>query len=348
VEPLDISQKAVTVNWVYVKKAKVGLNYFLKRSRLPAGQIIGFTIEPTNICNLRCVYCPQSDHDNHFINGRGFMSFDTYKKVLDNLLEDFTPAYVSLHRDGEPMLNKELNKFIQYTVSKNLKAIMSSNCTLLTEGKAEALLASGLSLIKTDFCADKKMYEELRAGGNWDSTYQGMLNILSLARKMKKTFQLNITDISTHGVSEEIAVENTAVLRKLFADFEDDVVINRVHFHNALEESVQSMSRRGGNSRQYTLCHHPWVHIVVDYNGNVVPCCRDLRSEYMCGNLLDNKMCSIWNDKPFLAIRTALKNKKPEEINICGKCDLPYAGSYSGSGFASRIKNLFLSKMWKR
>jgi radical SAM protein with 4Fe4S-binding SPASM domain len=276
------------------------------------------------------------------------MSFETYKKVLDNLLNDFAPMYVSLHRDGEPMLNKELNQFIQYTVSKNLKAIMSSNCTLLTEERAQELLESGLSLIKTDFCADKKSFEELRVGAKWDSTYQGMLNILSLARKMKKPFQLNITDLSTHGVSEADAMEKTASLRGLFADFDDDVVINRVHFHNALEESVQSMGQGQDNSGSYTLCHHPWVHIVVDYNGNVVPCCRDLRSEYICGNLLDHKMSLIWNDKPFLTLRTALKARKPEEINICGKCDLPYAGSYSGSGFASKMKNLFMSKMWKR
>lgn len=336
------------MNWRYLRKAGVGLNYFLRRTRLPAGQIIGFTIEPTNICNLRCVYCPQSDHDNHFINGRGFMSFETYKSVLDNLLADFTPLYVSLHRDGEPMLNKELNKFIQYTVSKNVKAIMSSNCTLLTEDRAEALLDSGLSLIKTDFCADKKTFEELRVGANWDDTYRGMLGILSLARKMHKPFQLNMTDISTHGVPEEDARRRTASLRKLFAEFEDDVLVTRVHFHNALEESVQSMSRREVTAGRYTLCHHPWVHIVVDFKGNVVPCCRDLRSEYMCGNLLDDKMKFIWNDRPFLAIRTALKARKPEDIIICSKCDLPYSGSYSGSNFSSRMKNLFLSKMWKR
>jgi radical SAM protein with 4Fe4S-binding SPASM domain len=336
------------MNWGYLRKAGVGWNYFLKRTRLPAGHVICFTVEPTNICNLRCVYCPQSDQDNHFINGKGYMSFETYKHVLDNLLADFSPMYVSLHRDGEPMLNKELNQFIRYTVSKNLKAIMSSNCTLLTEDRAEALLDSGLSLIKTDFCADKKAFEELRIGAKWDSTYQGMLGILALARKMNKPFQMNITDISTHGVHEEQAREKTTSLRKLFVDFEDDVVITRVHFHNALEESVRPMSKGKGAPGRYTLCHHPWVHIVVDFKGNVVPCCRDLRSEYMCGNLLEDKMKSIWNDRPFLAVRTALKNRRPQEINICAKCDLPYAGSYSGSGFASRVKNVFLSKMWKR
>lgn len=336
------------MNWGYLRKAGVGLNYFLKRTRLPAGHIVGFTIEPTNICNLRCVYCPQSDHDNHFINGRGYMSFETYRRVLDNLLADFSPLFVSLHRDGEPMLNKELNQFIRYTVSKNVKAIMSSNCTLLTEERSEALLDSGLSLIKTDFCADKKTYEDLRVGAKWEDTCRGMLGILELARKKNKPFQMNMTDISTHGVTEEAALARTDALRKLFADYEEDVVVTRVHFHNALEESVRSMSEGESSSGRYTLCHHPWVHIVVDFKGNVVPCCRDLRSEYVCGNLLENDMKFIWNDGPFLAVRTALKNRRPQEINICAKCDLPYAGSYSGAGFGSRMKNVLLSKMWKR
>jgi radical SAM protein with 4Fe4S-binding SPASM domain len=336
------------MNWSYINKASVGWNYLLKRTALPAGHVIGFTIEPTNICNLRCVYCPQSDEANHFINGKGFMAFETYKKVLDNLLDDFRPAFVSLHRDVEPMLNRDLDSFVEYTVSKGIKTIMSSNCTLLSPERASRLLECGMSLIKTDFCADKRLYEELRVGANWEKTYEGMLTILSLARDTKKPFQLNITDLSTHGVPEAVARKNMAALAGLFADYKTSVLVTRVHFHNALDESVRAMSRKNERADQYTLCHHPWVHIVVDFKGNVVPCCRDLRSEYPCGNLLEKSMRLIWNDRPFLELRTALKNRTPQDIGICGKCDLPYAGSYSGFRFTAKMKNLLFSRMWRR
>ena len=40
----------------YLKYARVGWNYLRKKTKLPAGRILGVTIEPTNICNLSCVY----------------------------------------------------------------------------------------------------------------------------------------------------------------------------------------------------------------------------------------------------------------------------------------------------
>ncbi|NIM20743.1 MAG: radical SAM protein [Candidatus Latescibacteria bacterium] len=338
------------MNLGYVKYARVGLSYLLKSTELPAGRTLGITVEPTNICNLRCIYCPQSDEKNHFINGRGFMKYETYKVILDNILSDFTPRFVSLHRDGEPLLNKELDKFIEYTVLRGIHTGVSSNCTMLDPERARRLLDAGLGFIKTDFCADEYLFEKLRVGGNWKATYEGMTTILEEAKESDIRFQMNITDLSTHEVADETARTNMEKLRELFSKFEKSVSISKVHFHNALDESIEIMTKDDykKNHRTYTLCHHPWVHIVVDFRGNVVPCCRDLRSEYICGNLLKTTMKEIWNNDRFIRLRRALAERKPEEINICAKCDLPYRGSYSGKNAVSKISNILFSRTWKR
>ena len=334
------------VNIGYFKYASVGINFLLKRTKLPPGRLISFTIETTNICNLKCVYCPQSDTENHFINGKGTMSIETFKAVLDNILEDFTPKFVSLHRDGEPLLNKTLEECIEYTRSKGIKTGISSNCLLIPQKRAESLIEAGLAFIKTDFCADKKTYEELRTGGKWEKAYEGMKNLLCEARSRGRNFQLTITDLSTYDVTREQAAGNMRELGALFADFEEYISVMPVRFHNALDESKERIS--GPASGGYTLCHHPWVHIVVDFQGNVVPCCRDLRSEYVCGNLLEAPMREIWNNERFCRLRRALVDKRPSEINICSKCDLPYRGSYSGKSFISRVRNLLFAKIWRR
>ncbi len=338
------------MNLGYLKYAGIGVNYLLKRTRLPAGRILGFTIEPTNICNLSCIYCPQSDKENHFINGKGFMKFETYRQILDNILTDFAPRFVSLHRDGEPLLNRELERFIEYTVSKGIRTGMSSNCTMLPGERVESLLDAGLSFIKTDFCAGKELYEKLRVGGEWEAVYEGMVKILSRARERGLDFQMNITDISTHGASDETARSNMLKIKELFRDFKENVSVLRVYFHNALGESKEIMTcgDSGDYKKRYTLCHHPWVHVVVDFRGNVVPCCRDLRSEYICGNLLQDSMKDVWNSGRFVAIRKALADGAPERINICSKCDLPYRGSYAGRSFLSKASNILFSSIWKR
>jgi radical SAM protein with 4Fe4S-binding SPASM domain len=334
------------LNVGYLKYASVGINFLLKRTKLPPGKLIGLTVETTNICNFKCVYCPQSEPENHFINGKGTMSLETFRAVLDNILEDFSPKFVSLHRDGEPLVNKNLEEYIVYTRSKGLKAGISSNCSLLPQERARRLIESGLAFVKTDFCADPETYEKLRVGGRWNKTYDGMLNLLSEARRRGEYFQLTITDISTYELPPEQATVNMKKLGELFSDYEEYVGVMPVRFHNALDESVERMS--GPESESYWLCHHPWVHITVDFKGDVVPCCRDLRSEYVCGSLLETPMHEIWNNEPFLKLRRALITKNPQKINICGKCDLPYRGSYSGKSFISRLHNLLFARIWRR
>jgi radical SAM protein with 4Fe4S-binding SPASM domain len=334
------------VNIGYLKYVGLGTEFLLRRTRLRSRGVISLTIETTNICNFRCVYCPQSDPQNHFVNGKGTMSLDDFKVVLDNILLDFTPRFVSLHRDGEPLVNSRLEEYIGYATSRGLKVGMSSNCSLLRQERVERLIESGLAFVKTDFCADKDVYERLRVGGKWEQAFDGIVRLMTEARKKRRPFQMTMTDISTDRLPPQLAAVQMEKLRSLFADFGESVIVMPVHFHNALDESAERMG--GARGKRYTLCHHPWVHITVDFRGNVVPCCRDLRSEYVCGNLLKEPMREIWNNRRFQALRRALAEETPGEIDICGKCDLPYRGSYAGASFTGKARNLLFAKIWGR
>ena len=59
-------------------------------------------------------------------------------------------------------------------------------------------------------------------------------------------------------------------------------------------------------------------------------------------------MREIWNNERFLAIREALVEKKPYDIGICAKCDLPHSGSYAGRNFSDKARNLLFGRMWNR
>ena len=55
------------------KHWKTGLSYSLRLSKVLDGPI-NVHIEITNICNFKCIYCPQSNPDSHFeILGKGKM-----------------------------------------------------------------------------------------------------------------------------------------------------------------------------------------------------------------------------------------------------------------------------------
>ena len=162
-------------------------------------------------------------------------------------------------------------------------------------------------------------------------------------------FRLVIKDMATHGVPTKDAKLLMERTRGLFADWADRVTVMPVYFHNALGESLVNLSN-GPQPRertQYTLCQ-PWVNFTIDFHGRVVGCCRDLRSEYVLGNLLEQSADAIWNGDRMVNLRRALTDKRPQDIGICKACDVPWQGSYSGRTPLEKVRNFFFAGAWRR
>src|SRR6266536_797192 len=129
------------------------------------------------------------------------------------------------------------------------------------------------------------------------------------------------------------------------------VLVMAVYFHNALGESLVNLSgpaAMAAKETTYTLCHQPWVNFTVDFAGRVVGCCRDLRSEYVLGNLLEQPADEIWNGPRMMTLRSALVDKQPQDIGICKACDVPWQGSYSGRTPLEKVRNFFFAGAWRR
>jgi radical SAM protein with 4Fe4S-binding SPASM domain len=336
-------------NLSYLTHVPTGLSYLLQTER-SWGSPVFFTIETVNVCNLRCIYCPQSDEAAHFANGRGVMELGDFQKIVRNLQSAFDVRAVSLHRDGEPLLNRRLEEFVAWLTGQGIFASFSSNCALVTDARAAGLLEAGLRLVKTDFCADPERYERLRARGNWQETYAGMVRLLAVAQTRELDFRLQITDLSTHNLDRATAETRMAQTRELFAPWRDRVSVQPVHFHNALGEARANLAGDAPTRETglYCLCHQPWVNLTIDFAGRAVACCRDLRSEYVLGNLLEQPAAEVWNGEPMRRLRRALIDRKPEQIGVCKSCDVPWSGSYSGRTPLQKVRNFFFDRTWRR
>ncbi len=337
-------------NLRYLNHIPTGLAYLLRRERA-WGQPVFFTIETINSCNFRCVYCPQSAPESHFVNGRGSMALEDFKRIIANLRSAFNVRIVSLHRDGEPLLNRQLEEFVSHLTGLGVYVTISSNCSLLPEARALSLVRSGLHMVGTDFCADPELYERMRVRGSWEATLDGIRNLLRAATAQKADFRVVIKDIAAHGLSAEAAEPLLEKTRMLFPEEERRrVTVTNVHFHNALGESLMNLSGRPDRAARdvYSLCHQPWANFTVDFAGRVVGCCRDLRSEYVVGDLTRQSAAEIWNSAPMRELRRALAERRPEQISICRACDVPWQGSYSGRTPFQKVRNFFLSGLWQR
>jgi radical SAM protein with 4Fe4S-binding SPASM domain len=315
---------------------RTGLSYGLGL-RKSLGAPINVHIETTNICNFRCIYCPQSNPDEHFkILGRGKMPLETFKQIIDKVTGTWNVAEIILTRDGEPLVHPQLEDFIGYCSEKQLDVTIGSNGSYFSPDRVKTLIENGLTKVKGDFCTDKAKYEELRRNGNWQEVYDGYRNLIEYSLDQKKKFHLIIVDLNTYDLSDKEAIAHSlAEMHSLFPYPEEYLSINPAMMHNSFNEaSIVLSSSNKLKKNKYNLCHHPWIELVIDYKGNAVGCCRDLRSEYIIGNVLesDDLQRNIWNGEKMRHLRTQLAKKSPESINTCSKCDLPYGVSYAGRG----------------
>lgn len=137
-------------------------------------------IEPTQKCNFKCVMCIS------FAEKKENMSFETFKKIID---EQVGLTEVKIQGVGEPLLNKDFFKMVDYVRKKWLWVRTTTNGSLLhVNDNYKRLIDSGIHdiNISIDGCT-KEVYESIRVGGNFDRLKENCKLINNYNNKLKKT-----------------------------------------------------------------------------------------------------------------------------------------------------------------
>lgn len=100
-------------------------------------------LELTSHCNLKCLYC----HNSEYSNRSDDMTTDEIIKLIGNLKAKY-PIKKILLTGGEPLLKKGLFKIIRYINELGIKVDMVTNGTLLTPVIIEKLEKAGLKRIR--------------------------------------------------------------------------------------------------------------------------------------------------------------------------------------------------------
>ena len=296
------------------------LCYQSKSLRLPYPPFL-FWIEPTNSCNLRCISCPQSLKENKGIK-KGFMSLDLCKKLIDEM-ESFKPKGVTFHLAGESMLHPDLFSMIKLAKNANLFVMMSTNGTLLTDEKAKALIDSGLDVLRIDFSPDKKKFEEIRSGAEWDQVLRNIKNLLKLKATNKSLFPA--VSIINWSIDDPTSFSQ---LRDLFRDLPVDEIAN-FKAHNWAGKFAD-LTVNGFflpiSKKSYFPCSHLWSSLAIRWDGKVVPCCHDLQGDYIVGDANKSSLLEIWNGEKLVTLRHRLKTRNFAQIRLCRNCSKLWEG----------------------
>ncbi|MDR4505784.1 MAG: 12,18-didecarboxysiroheme deacetylase [Candidatus Scalindua sp.] len=138
-------------------------------------------------CNLKCVHCYSQSKDIAYPNE---LTTKEAKSMIDGLAEYGAP--VILFSGGEPLMREDLMELITYARDKGLRAVISTNGTMITEDKAEELKKFGLSYVGISLDGLKETNDKFRGiEGAFDDALQGIRNCLKLGIKVGLRFTIN-------------------------------------------------------------------------------------------------------------------------------------------------------------
>jgi len=141
----------------------------------------------TRRCNLRCVHCYAHARDQA---EAGELTTEQGKTLLDDLAAFGVP--VVLFSGGEPLVRKDLPELAAYAVTKGMRAVISTNGTLITAPMARTLKEIGLSYVGISLDGMEAVNDRFRGvPGAFRSALDGIRNCQAAGIKVGLRFTIN-------------------------------------------------------------------------------------------------------------------------------------------------------------
>ncbi|MEE8552286.1 MAG: 12,18-didecarboxysiroheme deacetylase [Desulfobacterales bacterium] len=141
----------------------------------------------TRRCNLKCLHCYAHARNIPFDNELTTMEG---KKLIDDLAGFGVP--VLLISGGEPLARKDLPELAAYAVGKGMRAVISTNGTLITPQMAGTLKKIGLSYVGISLDGMEEINDRFRGvKGAFRSALKGIENCKKAGIKVGLRFTVN-------------------------------------------------------------------------------------------------------------------------------------------------------------
>lgn len=141
----------------------------------------------TRRCNLKCVHCYAQAVDP---DGKDEISTSKAKEIIDDLAAFGAP--VMLFSGGEPLVRKDLVELASYATSKGMRAVISTNGTLITKEKARELKEVGLSYVGISIDGTEETHDKFRGvPGSYKKALEAVENCKAEGLKVGLRFTIN-------------------------------------------------------------------------------------------------------------------------------------------------------------
>ncbi len=253
---------------------------------IPVFSIIEFNV--IGSCNRNCSFCPVSNPDVYTKTMKG-LSVELFEKMMKDLVEINYEGKILFSAFSEPLLHKKIEEliFIARKYLPNIKLEMVSNGDLLTAKKLKNIIDAGLDTISIsmyDGAEQIDHFNKIREEANVSE------DSIVLRRRYYENGNYGITISNRSGL------------------------VNSNEYRDSNEDAIVELPLK-------QVCYYPFYMILVDYNGDVLLCPHDWSKTLKFGNLKNEKLFDVWQNKALNKIRKRL-NKCDRNFAACKNCDV--------------------------
>lgn len=299
------------------------------------------TIEPNASCQLRCPECPTTSVGYPPEVGKGRLTFEDFKKILD---ENDQIKRVLFESRGELFINPDFLKIIEYGYNKAgvTTAIGASNMNTVHEGVLEGLVKYGCqSLVCAIDGATPETYAIYRRGGDLN-TVIGHIEEINRYKKQynsrypELTWQYVVFGHNEHEIPMAREMAKRLGMRFVpkmawdpeFSPIRDPEFVKR---ETGWETVTRDEFAQGGKDYVRNVCYTLWTSPRINWDGKVLGCCWNSWGNFGGNAFSDGLVTAINNEKINHARAMLMGKAEPVEGIPCTTCALYESMKESGN-----------------
>jgi MoaA/NifB/PqqE/SkfB family radical SAM enzyme len=318
----------------YMEMDQKGLKSYNQLRALPRVSLIdsvplpfplSIYIEPTNLCNFKCSFCPESFDNYHDISGGQFqLSLEHMDRIRSQIL-DITSgngiSTINFYMMGEPLINKFTPEFIKIAKQSKLakRIILTSNGSLLKGERANALAINPPDYLRISiYGPDSDHHQKItQSKVKLEDIRDNILNFRNLKKPYESIIYVKMIDQG---------VDLNKDFIKMFEKVADEIEIEPVMNWNDPEEgnlagiTTEDLLKSNHFQNKKTVCPSPFYTLVIHSDLKVSVCCVDWAKKAVVGDLNVDTLADIWGGVEVENFRIKHLEGRRNEIPACAKC----------------------------
>jgi len=279
------------------------------------------TVEPINVCNLRCPACFTGDGQTS--RPRKGMPLEVYRRLLEEMGDCLWQ--IELCNWGEPLLSKQITTMIREATDRGIGTLVNTNFSFpFDEQRAEELVASGLTTLGVSIDgARQETYEQYRVGGDLATVLDNCRKVRDAKRRLR-TRTPNVRwlfHLFPHNVLDVEQAKTRARELDMDISVEKGWVVGEEWERGGFFQFLDAVKP--------FPCLFLWNQSVVNSDGGVSPCCGTYYREDDMGQLVPapgaagvTSFREVWNAERFRQAREMYHSREasPAKDHVCYDC----------------------------